>query len=308
MIRTVLVTLLPGVDRNHALEQLRERGVQVTNLRGGGARDVGDRLFGYLEWAGTTARVLSHVLSRADVDRLVLSRRYELLVSSAAGLMSLAGNNLPTRVLNDLVSIELEERVAAFDAAVTALRDQITRWDRNTRYVVLDTCVYLEHRDQFDTLNLAATLHALETPIRVLLPMVVLDELDAAKRLHDHRRGRAVLALAIIDKIVRANGVLRERDQAAVAAGGPVPVPGRVTLDVLSEPPDHVRLHHPDAEIVDRAVAIQAIAGVPVTLVTFDTTIAFRAREAGLIDVKLDEADRFQGHQKTKKQNAPAAQ
>jgi hypothetical protein len=100
MIRTVLVTLLPGVDRNHALEKLRERGVQIANLRGGGARDVGDRLFGYLEWAGATARVLSYVISRADVDRLVLTRRYELLVSSAAGLLSLAGSNLPTRVLN----------------------------------------------------------------------------------------------------------------------------------------------------------------------------------------------------------------
>jgi predicted ribonuclease YlaK len=201
----------------------------------------------------------------------------------------------------------LEERVAAFETAVTALRDQIKRWDRTTRYVVLDTCVYLEHRDQFDALNLAGMLHALETPIHVLLPMVVLDELDAAKRLHDHRRGRAVVALAIIDKVVRSNGVLRERDQTALAVSGSVPVPGRVTLDVLGEPADHVRLHHPDAEIVDRAVAVQAIAGVPVTLVTFDTTIAFRAREAGLIDVKLDEADRVHGQQKTKKSNAPMA-
>lgn len=76
---------------------------------------------------------------------------------------------------------------------------------------------------------------------------------------------------------------------------------------MLSEPPDHVRLHHPDADIVDRALAVQAIAGVPVALVTFDTTIAFRAREAGLLDVKLDETDRAHGQQKTKKPNTPTA-
>lgn len=247
---------------------------------------------------------MSRLISAADVDRLVLTRRYEMLVWSAAGLLSLAGGNNATRVLNDLISTELDERVAAFDAAIAALQEQITRWDRASRYAVLDTCVYLEHVNQLETLNLAAILSAREAPIRILVPMMVLDELDGAKRFSDDRRGRATVALAVIDRVVRAGGVLRERDLSAVVAGEPRPVPGEATVEVLNEAIDHVRLPIADAEIVDQALTVQAATGVPVWLLTFDTTMALRAREAGLDDRLLPDRDRVQDLRARKKNRA----
>jgi hypothetical protein len=62
---------------------------------------------------------------------------------------------------------------------------------------------------------------------------------------------------------------------------------GPVTLELLFDPPDHKRLPDPDAEIVDRALAVQNMAGRPVTMVTYDTSMGFRARQAGLKDLLL---------------------
>jgi hypothetical protein len=49
----------------------------------------------------------------------------------------------------------------------------------------------------------------------------------------------------------------------------------------------HVRLPIPDDEIIDRAVAAQALAGKPVTLVTYDSGQSTRGRRAGLRVRKL---------------------
>jgi hypothetical protein len=57
---------------------------------------------------------------------------------------------------------------------------------------------------------------------------------------------------------------------------------GPVTMELLFDPPDHERLPDNDAEIVDRALAVQALAGRPVTMVTYDKNMTFRARYAGL--------------------------
>lgn len=58
-------------------------------------------------------------------------------------------------------------------------------------------------------------------------------------------------------------------------------------LDLLFDAPGHVRLPINDDEIIDRALAAQALAGTEVTLLTFDTSQAARARRAGLQVNKL---------------------
>jgi hypothetical protein len=56
---------------------------------------------------------------------------------------------------------------------------------------------------------------------------------------------------------------------------------------MLFDPPGHVRLPIADDEIVDRALAVRALAGREVTLLTFDTGMSMRARQAGLRAEKL---------------------
>ena len=50
--------------------------------------------------------------------------------------------------------------------------------------------------------------------------------------------------------------------------------------------PHHVRLDDNDDEIIDRALALQAYAGLPVRLLTMDTSMALRARMLDLRVVK----------------------
>lgn len=62
---------------------------------------------------------------------------------------------------------------------------------------------------------------------------------------------------------------------------------GEVTIEILFDPPGHVRLPITDDEIVSRILAIEPLAGRPVTLVTYDTGQATRGRTAGLQVSKL---------------------
>ena len=52
--------------------------------------------------------------------------------------------------------------------------------------------------------------------------------------------------------------------------------------EIVLDTAGHVRLPINDDELIDRTLAIQDLAGRAVTLVTFDTRVATRARAAGL--------------------------
>jgi len=113
----------------------------------------------------------------------------------------------------------------------------------------------------------------------VLVPLLVVDELDGLKR-HSETKTRARGALKMLDEVFtrvsqsNTMGVLRQAD--GTLGLGPI------TMELLFDPPDHERLPDNDAEIVDRALAVKALAGRPVTMVTYDKNMAFRARYAGL--------------------------
>jgi hypothetical protein len=81
----MLVTPRPGVNRDNLLNILRSVQGDVTNLRGGGGPQTAHkRLLGYLEWTSDAVRMLGNQISSADLERLVLTRRYELLLSGSA--------------------------------------------------------------------------------------------------------------------------------------------------------------------------------------------------------------------------------
>jgi hypothetical protein len=70
-------------------------------------------------------------------------------------------------------------------------------------------------------------------------------------------------------------------------ARGTMPL-GTVRLRVFYDDPAHQPLPDPDAEIIDRAVAVQTLANRPVQLVTMDTGMGLNARRAGLQMTKPD--------------------
>lgn len=89
----------------------------------------------------------------------------------------------------------------------------------------------------------------------------------------------------------RAAGALRELDQILDGAqpGAPVALPNRagVTVEVLLDEDGHTRAASGDEEIIDRAVLLGQLASKPVTLVTADTGMRFRAQAAALTTLRL---------------------
>jgi hypothetical protein len=284
----MLVTPLPGTGRDNLLKTLREVHNAAYNLRGGGGPGPAQgHLAAYIEWATLAVQQLGNQITAADLDHLVLTRGYERLLSAVG---SMTGLDIGTqRVLNGLVSLELTQRVDALDGAIKALDAQIARWSRPGVFVIADTSVYIEHEDKLKDLDLAPMLKIWEDPVHVIVPIVIVDELDGLKRSKtNYERWRAGYTLAVLDRVFASStgpAQLRAEDFSALSSGG---IPrGEITIELVFDPPGHVRLPINDDEIIDRALVIQPLAGREVTLLTYDTGQSTRARAAGLHVLKL---------------------
>ncbi|MCW3819509.1 PIN domain-containing protein [Micromonospora sp. DR5-3] len=75
--------------------------------------------------------------------------------------------------------------------------------------VVLDTNVYLHHERKLEDLDLAGELGMGIADIRLIVPMVVVDELDKAKLSSGDKGYRAGYSVAYIDRLVQAGGRVR---------------------------------------------------------------------------------------------------
>jgi predicted ribonuclease YlaK len=123
-----------------------------------------------------------------------------------------------------------------------------------------------------------------EDPVHLLVPIIVVDELDGLKKSKDrHQRWRAGYTLAVLDRLFASSAEpaqLTPEDFSVLGSGG---LPrGEVTIELIFDPPGRVRLPINDDEIIDRVLAIQPLAGRDVTLLTYDTGQSTRALAAGL--------------------------
>lgn len=282
----MLVTPLPGTDRDHLLETLELAHSKVGNLQGPFQGPAYSRLVVYLRWATESARRLRNLIRPEDLTRLVLTRRHDALLSGAAA--GLAGSHQEA-FLNDLVSLELEERVADFAEAVAELRRRKSRWNAADVFVVADSSVFIQHDSKLLEWDFRTLCGVREERIHLVFPMVVVDELDSLKQNKEReRRWRAAYTLAVLERHLTSglsSAVIKEADYTPLDSGG-IPS-GEVSVEILYDPPGHVRLPINDDEIVDRAVTVQLLAGRSVRLLTYDTGQAMRARAAGLTVIKL---------------------
>jgi predicted ribonuclease YlaK len=183
--------------------------------------------------------------------------------------------------------MEIEERKRVIEDTVTEIREQVQHWSHTGQFVVPDTSMFIKHPQKFRDWNLSAELGTAELDIHVLMPIIVVDELDRLKDSKDrHVRWRAAHTLGVLDVTLGTTG-----KSGQLVAGDPFARRGSVTVEVVLDPPRHVRLPIDDDEIIDRALAIQAISGHSVTLLTYDTSQSTRARQTGLPVRKLNSPD-----------------
>jgi hypothetical protein len=297
----MLVTLYPGANREDVVRTLRD--IQSAAQSAGNVHGQAQaRLAAYLEWATNSIGMLEHRVSPADIDRLVLTRSYDRLLAAAG---SLTGEDIGTqRVLNGLVSNEIQQRSQVLDEAIRDLDSQGRRWPEGIAYAVADTSFYIEHDSKLRETDFAPLLPGVwsDKAVTIIVPIVVLDELDGLKQRGGtaYVKWRASYTLAVFDDIFTKAGT-----QAILQEPNADGTRGLVLVDILYDPPRHERLPINDDEIVDRALAAQSTAGSAVTLLTYDTSQAARARQAGLAVNKLtkppgDEPEDTRGKKKAR--------
>lgn len=282
----MLIKLVPGADREAALQGLRKAAGDFQNTYASN-----DRYRAYTECVNSTLGALRHLIRPVDLEALLLTQRYWLLQSLAA----MAGSTS----VNLLLNAEVEERKTALSDSARELQIYMTHWFREGVFVVPDTSLYITHRAKLEEWDLASLLQDYKMlpqpgyPIHVLVPILVVDELDRLKESRDKKtRWRAGYTLAVIDRLVGpsvTSGQLRGADRAAD------PTASEVTLEVVLDPPGHIRLPLADDEIIDRAVAVSGFAARPVTIVTYDTGQSMRARSAGLNSIRLPHPSASEG-------------
>ncbi|WP_245173596.1 hypothetical protein [Streptomyces aureus] len=151
----MLITPLPGADRGsiqHVLAQVR---LTALALRGPAAGTGFSRLLKYLQWATSTADMLRSKISAKDIDRLVLTPRYQSLLHSCGTLAGTEQQGL----VNGLVDLEVSERVQELEAAAAALEKKTAHWNGREWYVVADSSFYIQNPERLADADLHQVLH-----------------------------------------------------------------------------------------------------------------------------------------------------
>jgi rRNA-processing protein FCF1 len=253
---------------------MRQLQIDLMNRRGGspGPQPVTTARDGYLGVIETAEAQLRNSFAGDSWLRQLHSERYwdiRALTESSARPFPLIGSEVETqlawceRVIAEL-SVLIKEDAAA---DLTATR------------AVLDANVYL-HFKPFTDIDWRSELG--QAAVRLIVPMVVLGELDNQKNAGREKvRPRAAKRLALMRKVLAGH----ER--------GPVEVRQGVNLEVVIDPPDHVRQPNTDEEIIAVAKRLVNGRGGPVLLVTGDYSMQLRAETRGLTVVELSDALRL---------------
>jgi hypothetical protein len=279
----MLITPRPGTSRERLLESLRAAHTAATNVRSVGQPSAYDRLLHYLEWAQLSTRALKNQISAADLATLVLTRQHDTLLAGVGHLAATAQQ----RLVNLLVDQELADRIESLEAVIDFLQKQDGHWAGRELLVVADSSFYCHNPERLELADLHQILGLVSSqPIRLLFPIVVVDELDGLKESGKQQaRWRAPHTLGLLDEVLRGDTFGVWRPEAADFDSGDVR--GRISMEIVLDQPGHVRLPIADDEIIDRAVAIQALSGRPVRMLTCDTGQHTRGCAAGLKVTKV---------------------
>jgi hypothetical protein len=123
-----------------------------------------------------------------------------------------------------------------------------------------------------------------------VVPLLVVDELDRHKRKDRqtkvHPEGKETVSSRARVTLRHLEDLFGDPSWVVTLHSDRFPAAPPVKAELLLDPLGHIRLPEPDAELIDRALALQDLSGRPVTLATSDTGMIFRAKAAGLTSVR----------------------
>ncbi|MBD3777678.1 MAG: hypothetical protein IE923_00235 [Micrococcales bacterium] len=263
---------MPGTSGHRLIELLEDAARTLRNVQGAAYDAVG--LFNaYLSWASDQVRMLAPAVSRGALDELVTTRRHWALhaLDPATKGRSLAG----------IVNTEIEQQARLIDAARNVLVKELGDYVGVDRILVPDTNVYLHVNARFDELDWRPVLVAAHRQTRVVVPLIVLDELDRAKR-----RSDKVDADSKESVRTRARATLKALEERLLPLERAEPL-DVVTYGLHVERAGHVRLPDADSEVIDQARALRDLTGLPLAILTGDTGMRVRAAVSGVETVPV---------------------
>lgn len=239
----------------------------------------------YLRWGTEQIRMLQSRISASDLSRFVTSPRYWASVGIPG-----AGSALTMAIVE-----ELGYRSTLLREAAQATQQAAASWaptgGQAASLVLVDSNFFIEHADSFNTVDWHALIASpsgskhvpRENELRLVIPMVVVDELDALT----HKASLRAKAVGATKWLFGHLSSSTERVSVVVPPGEDR---GAVTIQLVFDPYGHQRQAISDDEWIDRTVALRNFLGTPESntfVLTYDTGAAFRARHAGLMPCLL---------------------
>lgn len=273
---------LPDISGEKVLSELREVIRLLENVRGSGG-DYSTIFKNYVGWVADAVRILTHVVHREDVSRLITTPRHWALVTMT--------HTISSNVLS-LTNTEIEERYFELGKVRDSLDAQLRRWLGFSGDVFIpDANVYLHSDLFFAELGWRQILDDRPlTELRLVIPILVIEELDRAKRRTDKVSDKNPEAVR-----TRARRTLKRINESfSEPSDNPILVQSTgdcaaITMSLLIDEITHSRLPDADNEILDRALSLQDISGKKITIITRDHTMALKARNIGLKSKLLED-------------------
>lgn len=262
-----------GTDVSYAIQALSELVTKAGNLARGGGQ-FGQLYNSYLMWVEDAEAQLRSLFVSPTLWRELYSERYWRIRQMDTGR--------PVRPM-PLMTNEMTWQQERLDALVQHLRTVQQRFELPPDCVVVvpDTNVFAHYR-RYEEIDWPKLIGA--TSARLIIPLVVLDELDELS--YKSREGGHTAA-----------GVLRAMQQLRGTASpeSPVEVRSGVTLQVLVDPPGHERRTNADDELLTRVEYLSGLVGGRIIVATGDHGMRLRAQARGLRYLELPQELRLRG-------------
>lgn len=259
------ILLKRGTDVSYAAQSLTALITKGRNIAQGGGQ-FGQLYNEYLMWVEEAEAVLRSLFRSSGLWRQLYSDRYWRIRQMDTGR--------PVRPM-PLMTSEMTWHLDRLEAVAGHLREvhQNFQLPNGCAAIVPDTNVFAHYRryDEIEWQELATSKSA-----RLIIPLVVIDELDALS--YRSREGGHTAA-----------GVLRalQRLRGTAPPHSPVEVRSGVTLQILVDPPGHARRANADDEILTRVEYLSALVGDRILVATGDYSMRLRAQARGLRFLEL---------------------
>jgi hypothetical protein len=264
--------LREGATGLRAVEALRHVATEAGNLGGQAAGKTNEQLLErYLDWTEEAERLLGNVFPEDIVSDLIHTSNYWAFRAASGA----------SPRLTPLVLREAESRRRALSELQAELQAEQDRWQHppgGATLAVPDTNMFLQAGAPFEDIDWPTALES-RSNVRVVIPLVVIHELDRLKRQGNNTT--STLARTSL-RWLQSNLPMRPSARSAkLAAGFPETTVEAYVQDTPTRPEDA------DGLIIRFTRQLSRVSELPTKLVTRDLGMRLRAAGLGVDAVRL---------------------